>query len=131
MKALAEFREMLSHDHSERRSGAKPKGSSKARDESATGDKIPFAVFMKHTWESQPARATAVLTWAKRYDGKESLKPAEMATYWKKSGARKPANPSQVCSIAEQKGWLEKQADGSYAVVGHGEEMVDQVVGKG
>lgn len=85
---------------------------------------------MKHTWENQAARATAIVTWAKRYDNKESLRPTEMAAYWKKSGTKKPANPAAACIAAEQKGWLEKHA-GGYAVVGHGEQMVDQVAGKG
>jgi len=131
MKAFAEFRELLSHDHPDRKSGAKSKASGKGKEASSSGEKIPFAVFMKHAWENQAARATAIVTWAKRYDNKDALKPGEMATYWKKGGTKKPANPGQVCINAERKGWLEKQSGGGYAVVGHGEQMVDQVAGKG
>lgn len=130
MKAFAEFRSLLSEGHVTARATSGAKSAKKEKGATDSSDKVPFAIYMKAGWESQPARATAIITWAKRYDGRPSLRPSEMAKYWKKSGSKKPGNPGQACITAEQKGWLEKESGGSYAVVGHGEEMVDQMLAK-
>ncbi|GEM_PF-6287224 len=91
----------------------------------ALGEKPPFAVFMKRPWPNQGAKATAIFTWAKKFDGKDRLRPSEMATYWKKFD-KKPGNPTMACQGAEQKGWLESLGNGYYAVTGHGENMVEE-----
>jgi hypothetical protein len=130
MKAFSEFRALLSSDGVGRKASSGAKGLGKSKDGAKSEEKVPLAGFMKHSWDSQPARATAIITWAKRFDGKSSLKPGEMATYWKKSGPKKPANPSQVCIDAEKKGWIES-VGGNYSVVGHGEQMVDEIAGTG
>jgi hypothetical protein len=90
------------------------------------GPKPPFAIFMKRDWPNHAAKATAIFTWAKRYDGKDRLRPSEMSTYWKRFD-KKPGNPTMACQGAEQKGWLESLGNGNYAVTGHGENMVDEM----
>lgn len=89
-----------------------------------TRERVPFAVFMKRDWPNQAARAAAIFTWVRRYEGKDRLKPGEMAAYWKRVDKR-PGNPTMACQNAEKKGWLESVGGGYYAVVGHGEAMVD------
>ncbi|HEX2058003.1 MAG TPA: hypothetical protein VHI71_06500 [Actinomycetota bacterium] len=93
---------------------------------SGSGTKVPFGVFMKRKFPNQHATATAIFTWAKRHDGKDSMKPGEMQTYWKKV-LKKAGNPTQVCQNAEKQGWLENVGGGAYAVTGHGEQMVDKL----
>jgi hypothetical protein len=90
------------------------------------GEKVPFGVFMKRKFPNQHATAAAIFTWAKRYDGKESMKPGEMETYWKKV-LKKPGNPTAVCQNAEKQGWLENVGGGQYAITGHGEKSVDRL----
>jgi hypothetical protein len=90
------------------------------------GSKPPFAIFMKRDWPNHAAKATAIFTWAKLYDGKDRLKPSEMSTYWKRFD-KKPGNPTMACQGAEQKGWLESLGNGNYAVTGHGENMVNEM----
>ena len=121
-EALDEFKALLDHTPVTRQpaqEAAQPTASG------GQGSKPPFAIFMKRNWPNQAATATAVLTWAKRHDGKDRLKPGEMAEYWKRFG-KKPGNPTFPCQSAEKKGWLEQLGGGYYAVTGHGEAMVDE-----
>jgi hypothetical protein len=92
----------------------------------ATGTRVPLGIFMKRRFPNQHATAAAILTWAKRHDGKNSLKPGEMETYWKKV-LKKPGNSAQICQNAEKQGWLDNVGGGAYAVTGHGESMVDKL----
>jgi hypothetical protein len=85
--------------------------------------RVPFAVFMGRDWRNQAAKATAIYTWALRHDGRDKLKPGEMAALWKRIDKR-PGNPTMACQRAERQGWLEALGGGFYAVTGHGENMV-------
>jgi hypothetical protein len=88
-------------------------------------DRVPLPVFMKsRKWDNMAEYATGIFVWAKRHDDKEQMKPGDMVTYWKKV-AKKPGRPANVCAAAAREGWLESAGSGNYAVVGHGEQMVD------
>lgn len=125
LDAVKEFKSLLDEttpEHIDEKGGS----TGAVRDDGAAtgGGKIPFALFMKRDWPNQAAQATAIFTWAKRYDGKDRLKPGEMSVYWKKID-KKPGNPTMACQGAEKKGWLESVGNGYYALLGHGENMVE------
>lgn len=121
MKALAEFKGMVGETPPAQRHRDKGEGAGKEPD---PNKKIPLGTFMKRTFPKQAANATAIITWAKRHDGKASLKPSQVEGYWKKLG-KKPGNISQVCINAEGEGWLHNDGGGLYSVTEDGEAMVD------
>lgn len=121
MQAFNDFKSLLDDPVVGAHASQAPTAASSSADSKS---KPPFAVFMKREWPNQAAKATAIFTWAKRYDGRDRLKPGEMAGYWKRFD-KKPGNPTMACQGAEKKGWLEQLGNGFYAVTGHGENMVE------
>jgi hypothetical protein len=129
MKALAEFKTLVADTPAPKRKPvekAPPPGGGQGTGAggAGSGEKVPIAIFLRRSWPNQAAQATAIFAWAKRFDGKEKLKPGEMEAYWKKV-AKKPGNPTAVCQRAEKEGWLSAEGGGYYSITGHGETMVE------
>lgn len=82
----------------------------------------PLPIFLaKHALKTNPEKALAVVQWAVRTGGKDSLSPAEVEDYWRKTAMKLPGNTGRDLGSAVKKGWLVQPEDGRYAATGFGE----------
>jgi hypothetical protein len=124
MKAFAEFKNFAN---------AQPRSRTTASSAVANGPEaasdvisdVPLPIFVKRSWPSQAAKATAIVMWAKYREDRAGLKPGDIEAYWRRTPGKAPANPSQVCASAVAQGWLHSEGSAVYSVTGHGEAMVN------
>jgi len=130
MSALAEFKTLVEADQRPPRKVTKVadhKDDGKTGTGSDQADTMdaskPIGVFVKRKL-TQAGKATAIVYWVREREGKASLKPSEIESYWRKTPGKVPSNPPAACSGAESKGWLHNEGQGQYSITGYGEEML-------
>jgi hypothetical protein len=128
MEAFAEFKTLMKDVPATKRKVPPTSDTDTSEDDVRDMTEVkgsPLAVFVKRTWPNQAAKATAIVLWARENDNKSALSPSEIATYWRKTPGKAPANPAYVCQSAETQGWLHNEGRGQYSVTGHGVEMIE------
>jgi hypothetical protein len=125
MAALEKFREIVAGTDFDSE-GAEGNQEAAQVKPAMSNQKEPLPVFLdKRTLGDNAARATAIVAWAQKHDGKTGgLRPAEIAENWRSTKMREPGrNLSRDVQKAVKRGMLVREG-GSYKVTGFGEGQI-------
>lgn len=87
----------------------------------------PLPVFLKtRDLDTNALKATAILVWAERYEGKRVLSPSEVEDHWRGTPYKLPGNLARDLGNAVVQGWVKQMGHGEYAPTGFGAEEIDR-----